>query len=528
MPDLTAGLDRSLTRERMVTFAFAAAELLVEVGTDASITWAAGAFPARFGEPAERFLGRKLSTLIAPSDRDALGRTLIAATMCGYVPPVMLRLNDAAGTPCALAALIMPGQQRRLCVTLGPAPIAPPAHADGVQPASLFAREVEARLRDKRAVRLALLDIKGWPSATDDAGRQQRSALRDAVGEALGSVASPETVVGEVADGRYGVLSLRQIDIGMLASGLEAVMQARPDGRLLSVDSAAIGLSAPGMRPVQATRALRYALARFAANGVAAVEASGIAAGLAVFIAQAQGQTEALRQAIADRRFQVLFQPVVALRSRAVHHYDALLRPTPMAGAPWQTAEEFITCAEVLDLAEELDLAVLRQVLATLDRVPGCSIATNISGQSMESEQFRQRLLQLLPAGSYRRLLIALTETAEIEDIAAAAAMLERLRELNIGLCLDDFGAGAAAFRYLRDLPVDYLKIDGAYVQGASRSQRERKVVTSMLDLARSVGAETIAEAIETKEMARLMEELGCTYGQGWLFGQPGPLPGLS
>ena len=106
--------------------------------------------------------------------------------------------------------------------------------------------------------------------------------------------------------------------------------------------------------------------------------------------------------------------------------------------------------------------------------------------------------------------------------------MLERLRELNIGLCLDDFGAGAAAFRYLRDLPVDYLKIDGAYVQGALRSQRERKVVTSMLDLARSVSAETIAEAIETQELARLMEELGCTFGQGWLFGEPGPLPGLS
>ena len=143
------------------------------------------------------------------------------------------------------------------------------------------------------------------------------------------------------------------------------------------------------MRPVQATRALRFALARFAANGAAAVEASGFAAGLAGFIAQAQGQTEALRQAIADRRFQVLFQPVVALRSRAVHHYEALLRPTPMAGAPWQTTQEFVTCAEALGLAEELDLAVLRQVLAALDRVPGCSIATNISGQSMESEQFR-------------------------------------------------------------------------------------------------------------------------------------------
>jgi EAL domain-containing protein (putative c-di-GMP-specific phosphodiesterase class I) len=224
----------------------------------------------------------------------------------------------------------------------------------------------------------------------------------------------------------------------------------------------------------------------------------------------------------------LLFQPVVALSSRIVHHYEALLRPSPMAGALWQTTQEFVNCVEALGLAEELDLAVVEQVLTMLDRAARCSIAANVSGLSMQSASFREHLLKLLPSGSYRRLLIELTETAEIEDIAAAAAMLARLREQNIGLCLDDFGAGAAAYRYVRDLPMDYLKIDGAYVQAALRGQRERKVVTSMLELARSVGAETIAETIETPELARLMEDLGCTFGQGWLFGQPGPLPGVA
>jgi EAL domain-containing protein (putative c-di-GMP-specific phosphodiesterase class I) len=523
-----AVLDRSAPRERMITFAFAAAELLVEIAPDASITWAAGAFPARFGEPAERFVGRKLSTLIAPADHDALARTLMSAALCGHVPPVTLRLHDPAGTPCALAALILPGAQRRLCVTLGPVPVAPPGSADGPQPASLFAKEVEARLRSKQAGRLALLDVQGWPAAADDATGQRRGALRDAVGEALASVAGSGVLVGEVSDGRYGVLSQRQLDIAMLASGLEALMRTRPEGQALSVYSQTIGLSAPDMKPAQATRALRFALARFAANGAAAVEASGFAAGLAGFITQAQGQTAAVRHAIANRRFQVLFQPVVALRNRVVHHYEALLRPIAIAGAPWQTTQEFVTCAEALGLAEELDLAVLEQVLVALDAAPGCSIAANVSGQSMESEQFRRRLLQLLPAGSYRRLLIELTETAEVEDVVTATATLKRLREQNIGVCLDDFGAGATAFRYLRDFPVDYLKIDGGYVQGALRGERERNVVTSMLDLARSVNAETIAESIETREMARLMEQLGCTFGQGWLFGKAAPLPGVA
>ena len=469
-----------MSRDRLVAFAFAAAELLVEIAQDASITWAAGAFQTRFGEPAER------------------------------------------------AALIMPGLQHRLCVTLGPVPVAPPAKAGGVQPASLFAREVEAHLHDRQPARLELLDIRGWPATMNASGDRQRSALRDAVADALGSVAGPGAIVGEVAAGRYGVLSQRQLDVVRLASGLERLIRVRPDGCAVFVDSQTIGVSAAGLKPAQATRALRFALAKFAASGAAAVEASGFAAGLAGFIEQAQSQTAAIRQVIVDRRFQLLFQPVVALRGRIVHHYEALLRPSPMADALCQNTQEFVNCAEALGLAEELDLAVMERVLAMLDRSARCSIAANISGLSMQSESFRTRLLKLLRRGSYRRLLVELTETAEIEDTAAAAAMLERLREQNIGLCLDDFGAGAAAFRYVRDLPVDYLKIDGAYVHGALRGQRERKVVTSMLELARSVGAETIAETIETDELARLMEELGCTFGQGWLFGQPGPLPGLS
>ncbi len=527
MPD-TAPLDASLSRDRLLAFAFAAAELLVEIARDTSISWAAGAFPARFGEPAESFIGRKLSCLIAPADHDALARTLIRTALSGRMPPVNLRLSDAAATPCAVAMLTLPGRQHRVCVTLGPLPVAPPANAGGIRSAELFAKEAEARLQGNQPAALGLLDIKGWPTTTDAAGDQQRSALRDAVGDALGSVAGADAIVGEVSAGRFGVLSQRQVDIARLASGLEALLAARPDGCAVAVEGHSIGLSAATLKPAQAARALRFALAKFAASGAAAVAASGFAAGLAGFIEQAQDQTAALRQVIATRRFQLLFQPVVTLSNRVVHHYEALLRPSPMPGAMWQNTQEFVNCVEALGLAEELDLAVVEQVLATLDRAPSFSIAANVSGLSMQSETFRVRLLKLLPSGSYRRLLIELTETAEIEDIGTAAAMLERLREQNIGLCLDDFGAGAAAFRYLRDLPVDYLKIDGAYVQGAVRSLRERKVVTSMLDLARSVSAEAIAEAVETKEMARLMEELGCKLGQGWLFGAAGPLPGVT
>jgi len=517
---------RTASRDRLLAFAFAGAELLVEIEPDATITWAAGAFQSRFGQSADGFVGSKIASLIAPADHAALARTLLGITMRGHTPPVVLHLNDATASPCALAALKLPGPRPRFCVTLGPLPAQPPAKSNGAQPAPTFAREAEARLRSGQAAVLGLLDVKGWGATTAALDTDQRNMLRDEIGEAIGSVAGPDTTIGELTEGRFGVVSRSQFNITLLASGLQALMQGKPAGRAVSVDGSAIGMTEPGLEPAQAVRALRFALSKFAEGGRNAIESSGFGAGLAGFIAQASGQASALRDTIMQRRFDLVFQPVVHLGNRTVHHYEALLRPTAANGSLWRSTQDFVTCAEALGLAEELDIAVLQHVIAALDRAPNCSIAANVSGLSMQSDAFRERMLSLLPSGSYRRLLIELTETAEIHDVAAAAVTLDRLRAASISLCIDDFGAGAAAFRYLRDFHMDYLKIDGAYVHAAMRSKREQELVTAMLALARSVGAETIAEMIETKEQAHLMRELGCTFGQGWLLGHPGALPG--
>jgi EAL domain-containing protein (putative c-di-GMP-specific phosphodiesterase class I) len=522
-----AHLDRPVPRDRLAAFAFAAADLLVEIAPDATITWAAGAFPARFGEAAERFVGRNLDSLIASADHDALARTLVSASLRGHTPPVTLRLNDAGGTPCALAVLNLPGARRRLCVTLGPVPVAPPAAGPALQPADLFAREVEARLRSPQPGDLGLVDIQGLPPRSSTSADTRYSGVHEAIGELLSSAAESGAVVGEVGEGRFGVLAREHLDTTLLAATLQALLGARPDALGVAVDSRTIGLAPKNLSQADAVRAVRFALTRFAASGAAAVTESGFDRGLAGFIQKTRDSAAALREAIAERHFDLVFQPVVALRNRLVHHYEALLRPRPCAGALWQTPQEFVTCAEALGFVEELDMVVLEQVIRALERVEGCSIATNISGLSVQSEPARRRLCALLPLGSYRRLLIELTETAEIEDIATAAATLEEFRAQGISVCLDDFGAGSAAFRYIRDLPVDYLKIDGAFVHGAARGKRGRDLVRSMLELARSVGAQAIAEGVETTALARSMEELGCTYGQGWLFGRPAPLPGI-
>ena len=352
---------------------------------------------------------------------------------------------------------------------------------------------------------------------------------------------SGHAMPGKISDRRLRGNSSGQIDFQRLASAVEALIRAAPANRGTApqrqqngenpAERNEGGGNKDGLTASQAARALRFALSRFAQ--------ADFCNDLAGFIVQAGNRAQTVRTTIAERRFRLAYQPVVSLTDRTLHHFEALLRPDQTAdqlpaGQDGATMD-FITFAEAVGLSEELDLAVLEQALETLRAAPGAKVAVNVSGLSIQSPAFRKRMLALIggPIGSGpgnqqpARLMIELTETAEIENVAAAAATLDGLRGVGVPVCLDDFGAGAAAFRYLRDFRVDYIKIDGAYIRAAASGGRAGGFVASMRDLACSVGAQVIAEMIETEAQATQMAELGVQFGQGWLFGRPGALPGM-
>ena len=148
----------------------------------------------------------------------------------------------------------------------------------------------------------------------------------------------------------------------------------------------------------------------------------------------------------------------------------------------------------------------------------------------MQDDRFRDRLVSLLsasPACKEGHVLVEMTETAEIEDAATAAQTTQALRAIGVPFCLDDFGAGAADMRLLRALAPDIVKLDGSYVAGVTEPGRERAFVAGMVEIARAGAAEIVAERIETEAEAGALASLGVQYGQGWLFGRPGPLPGI-
>jgi EAL domain-containing protein (putative c-di-GMP-specific phosphodiesterase class I) len=512
---------RDTDRERFLTFALAAAEILLEVSPQGEILFAAGALQSRFGSPAEAWVGRQVSGLVALADRGAFEVAFGTLLARDRLPPTSFRLANRSGARMTFGGLRLPDRGAgRVCLTIAALPHGPEP-ATGAAGRAPLRDLAEAAARDGQFPgQLSLIELQtaAGPLAPD---ASLAEALRDTLAEAI----APDAVAGELVAGRYGVIAQDADDLGRIGARLAEVAQAA--GHAATAASRSLSLASDGLTAMQATRALRHALNSFASGGPEAIDRAGGAAGLTGMVEAAYARAAWLRRAITERQFHMAFQPIVRLADRSIHHWEALVRPDTDSADPLSQPQEFVTFAETVGLSEELDWAVLAAVCSAARGARNTRIAANLSGLSLQSPAFRARLLGLLDAEPLlaHRLLFEITETAEIENEAEAVATVEALRERGLPLCIDDFGAGAAAFRYLRAFRVDKVKIDGLYVMNAARSPQDRGIVSAMVDLAHTVGAEVVAERIETEAEAALMLELGVEFGQGWLYGRPGPLP---
>ncbi|MEO3471641.1 EAL domain-containing protein [Roseomonas sp. CAU 1739] len=508
--------------DRFLTFAFAAAEMLVETDADGRITFAEGAFPARFGRPGRSFLGQPLQTMVARDQRSGIGTALELLTATGRIRPTAIRLSDAARSAFSMAGLAAPGGHGRYCLTFAPLPAELPGGPLPGGPGLARAAEEMLRVGEGATGALGLIELTG-----DGGALAPRADLAARIQDVLSSHGGAGAVAADFGSGRFGVLPAEgRPDVHVLADQVALLMaQHGLPGR---IGTRSLPLEAGGLSPLQTTRALRFALSAFSRGGDAALAKAGFAGGLAGFVSSASDRATALRRTIAERRFRLAFQPIVLLADRRPHHYEALLRPIATPGSPYDQASEFIALAETVGLSEALDWAVVGTACDAARAASGARIACNLSGLSLQSPAFRHQLCTMLDADPAlaRRLLVEITETAEIEDEAEACRTVDALRGLGLPVCIDDFGAGAAAFRYLRIFRVDFVKVDGIYVTHAVESGRDRGFISAMVDLATAVGAQVVAERIETEAQATLMQNLGVAFGQGFLFGRPGALPG--
>jgi diguanylate cyclase (GGDEF)-like protein len=231
-----------------------------------------------------------------------------------------------------------------------------------------------------------------------------------------------------------------------------------------------------------------------------------------------------LRRAINSDAFEAHYQPIVRLSDGEVVGHEALLR--------WRHDRrgmllpgDFIGLGEDSGLIEQVDWLLYAQAAQRLAASPEGYVSVNVSPRHFRSDDFALRLLGLLrTAGADpARLRIEITEVALLDDAARALRTMRLLREYGVMAQLDDFGTGFSALSYLHRFPIETLKIDQSFVAGLCGESRPESlaVIRAILALASTLGIETIGEGIEHPAQREALLEMGCVYGQGYLFGRP-------
>lgn len=230
-----------------------------------------------------------------------------------------------------------------------------------------------------------------------------------------------------------------------------------------------------------------------------------------------------LAQVIAERRFSLAFQPIVDLSDRRAAYHEAFLRPRP-DGLPPLGARLCVELAADWGLGPALDLAVLDVALRAGRDAGGAPVSVNIGAAALADAAFLRAALARI-GGAGAALLVELPALADLPRHPGLPAAIAALRQAGVRVCLDGVGDDAAALDGARLARFDQLKLSGAAVRAANAGARGRRLLTALVALARALGASVVAKQIETLPQAWLMAELGVRFGQGWLFGAPGPLP---
>jgi diguanylate cyclase (GGDEF)-like protein len=230
--------------------------------------------------------------------------------------------------------------------------------------------------------------------------------------------------------------------------------------------------------------------------------------------------TDEIVNALNERRVVIAYEPVVATATRQPAFYECLMRVRRADGSII-AAGDIVPTAERLGLVRLIDHRMLELVAAELKADPDFHASINVSPGSTTDPDWWNALSAMLRrhARIAERLTVEITETVAIQDIDATRGFVSRVKDLGCRIAIDDFGAGYTSFRNLRRLNVDIVKIDGDFVQRLRNSEDDRAFVQTLLDLARRLGLQTVAERVKDAETAALLQELGCDYLQGEFVG---------
>ncbi|MFZ5826470.1 MAG: putative bifunctional diguanylate cyclase/phosphodiesterase, partial [Bacillota bacterium] len=377
---------------------------------------------------------------------------------------------------------------------------------------------------------LFVLDIDQFKAINDSFGIEAGDRLLVAVAHTLKTTLRDRGAVARLGDDEYAVLlpSATKRDAQDLVRELTEAVEAI---RIHQGDRVIEPTISIGVTQVDGTKS-GYELLIEAERALLAAKSRGT--GRVEFFARTDDPQHQIsgalvewaariRHGVRNDRFVLHFQPVVHLKTGKAEHAEALVRLRDSNGVVISPGQ-FITIAETLHLMPLIDRWVIDQAIDRMRENHDLRIFVNLSAQSLGDRELRDhasRMLLLHPHVA-RRLTFEVTETSALRHFAGVREWMELLRSLGCRFALDDFGSGFSSFAYLRELPVDYVKLDGSFVRVIDKDPSCLAVVRALVDVSHTMGKTVIAEWVENHRIAHLLAGLGVEYGQGFALGRPG------
>ncbi|WP_291992211.1 EAL domain-containing protein [Candidatus Accumulibacter sp. ACC003] len=382
---------------------------------------------------------------------------------------------------------------------------------------------------------LLYLDLDGFKYVNDLSGHQAGDALLRVVADEVRSVARASDLLGRLGGDELGIL-LHECDREGAIQVAEKI-----NARLAEIKfpglaanhrvSASIGIvvfSEALMDVKQLLANADIAMYQAKSKGGAGWHLYAEGEGVQEKMQNRLYWEEMINRSLTDQRFVVHYQPILDIRAKQVSHYEALVRMRAADGSLIPPGM-FMEVAENGGLIRDIDRYVIHHVFGKMLELFAAgkhySFSINLSGVSINDSRLlafiRDELSRspLLPS----HVVFEITETAAVSDFSAARTFMNAVRELGCAFSLDDFGVGFSSFNYVKQLPVDYVKIDGSFVRTLVDSPDDQVFVRALAEVARGFGKKTVAEFVEDERALNMLRAFGVDYAQGYYIGKPAP-----
>jgi len=519
-------------RERFVAFSFAAAEIFLEIDSKGKILFEGGASD-RLGTNEDGSLaGKNIKDILDPDDQEIFSALFSHLEHKGRIGPLPLRFVSEGNRSIALRvfALSMPGKDSRTFLSLRAAPLGGGSMSEqstdketGLLSRDAFMGLAAATMAENPqggSLYMTAVEVDGLEEASKKGGPQHMKQLLKQVAAHLRTLSVDGEAAGQIGEKHFAFLHRSKADGEELNKSLQAVDEN------ISLKTSYSTLSADGadVSEDQILRTLSYILNEFC-NNPGDVDFDTLSSAYEGMASKTQHRVTNMRHMIETGNFKMAFQPVVSLQNGEIHHNEVLSRfdETGVDSSPM----EIIKFAEDVGIIEEFDIALVHKAIDYVRKMKKLGtplkLGVNLSGRTLDSEKYSSALVETLKDAQdvAHSLLLELTETTAVKNFENVEAMLSELKDCNYKICLDDFGAGAAGYQYLRAFNVDFVKIAGQYVRDMNSPGYRPTFLLSIIRLCADIGVKTISEHVENRFQADFLRSLGVDYAQGFYFGKP-------